>query len=89
MENGWLGMESLFHLCIAANQNMTSWCFSVSPKIFCCSSPVVFHSNNVRFPSSCLLGDYPLTAGMGSICQPCNLLRYDVLRVVVVVFKKK
>lgn len=72
-------MESLFHLCIATNQNTTSWCFSVSPKIFCCSSPVVFH-NNVHFPSSCLLGDYPLTAGMGSICQPCNLLRYDVLK---------
>lgn len=73
-------MESLFHLCMVTNQNMTSSCFSVSPKIFCCSSPVVFHNNNVHFPSSCLLGDYPLTAGMGSICQPCNLLRYDVLK---------
>lgn len=54
--------------------------FLFPPKNFCCSSPVVFHNNNVHFPSSCLLGDYPLTDGMGSICQPCNLLRYDVLK---------
>lgn len=45
--------------------------------------PNHFHSllwvvflDNVHFRSSCLFGDYPLAAGMGSICQPCNLLRY-------------
>lgn len=88
MENGRSGMESLFHLCIATNRNGTSWCFSNPhpPPTFYRSSWVVFHGN-VHFQSSCLWRDYPLNR-MGSACQACNLLRYDVLKTKVLVFKK-